>query len=114
MYQSERKVSGRLDSAIPASTVATLSSGEFLGMVADDPDCIIELKSFHCQIVNDREVLKKESQYYKPIPVIRKVDNGTVQRNYLRIKQDLEDMVEAEMGRLMQDPGLAGIVVKKS
>ena len=102
-----------MESAIPASTIATLSSGDFVGMVADDPDCKIELKSFHCQILNDHQSLKKEQQNYKPIPIIRKVDNGMVQRNYLSIKQDVEDLVEAEMGRLMEDPEVNSMVIKK-
>jgi hypothetical protein len=105
--------SKQLDSAIPPSTIATLSSGEFVGMVADDPDCKIKLKSFHCQIINDHESLKKEQQNYKPIPVIRKVDDGMIQRNYLSIKQDVEDLVEAEMALLMENPHLTGMMVKK-
>jgi hypothetical protein len=41
--------------------VASISySGEFVGMVADDPDCKIELKSFHCEILNDHEALRQE------------------------------------------------------
>jgi TusA-related sulfurtransferase len=106
--------SKQLDSAIPASAIASLSSGEFVGMVADDPDCKIELKSFHCQILNDHQELKKEQQNYKPIPVIRKVDNGMIQRNYLSIKQDVEDLVEAETGRLMEDPEMSRFIIRKS
>lgn len=106
--------SKQLDSAIPASTIATLSSGEFVGMVADDPDCKIELKSFHCEILNDHTSLKKEQQNYKPMPIIRKVENGMIKRNYLSIKQDVEDLVEAEMGRLMDDPEVNGLIVKKN
>jgi hypothetical protein len=83
-------------------------------MVADDPDCKIELKSFHCEILNDHQALKKEQHNYKPIPVIRNVDNGMIQRNYLSIKQDVEDLVEAEMGRLMDDPEMSRLVIKKS
>lgn len=36
-------------------------------MIADDPDCKIDLKSFHCSIVNDHEALKKEQDNYKDI-----------------------------------------------
>ncbi len=35
--------SKQLESAIPSSKISALSSGEFVGMVADDPDCKIEL-----------------------------------------------------------------------
>lgn len=83
-------------------------------MVADDPDFKIELKSFYYEILNDHEALKKEQQNYKPIPVIRKVHNGRIQRNYLSIKQDEEDLVEAEMRRLMDNPEMGGLIVKKS
>ena len=39
--------SKQLDSAIPPSKISALSAGEFVGMVADNPDRKIELKSFH-------------------------------------------------------------------
>jgi len=59
--------SKQLESAIPASKIAALSSGEFVGMVADDPDCKIELKSFHCEIQNNHQSLKLEQEGYKPL-----------------------------------------------
>ena len=105
--------SKQLDMAIPPSTISALSSGEFVGMVADDPDCKIELKSFHCAIQNDHEKLKLEEQNYKPLPIVRQVNNGIVQKNYLQIKQDVEDLVMAEMDRLLGDPALVGLVVRK-
>lgn len=43
----------QLDFAVPASKIAGLSSGEFVGMVADDPDQPIKLKTFHGKIIND-------------------------------------------------------------
>lgn len=45
--------SKQLEQTIPASTIASLSSGEFVGMVADNPDQVITLKTFHCKIMND-------------------------------------------------------------
>lgn len=45
--------SKQLEAAIPPSAIASLSSGEFAGMVADNPDCKIELKAFHGEILND-------------------------------------------------------------
>ena len=64
--------STQLESAIPPSKISALSSGEFVGMVADDPGNKIELKTFHCEIFNDHGTLKKEQESYKEIPVIRK------------------------------------------
>jgi hypothetical protein len=105
--------SKQLDTAVPASKIAALSSGEFVGMVADDPGQPIELKSFHCEIQNDHKSLKREQETYKPLPVVRQVDAGMIQRNYLQIKQDVEDVVIAEMERMMSDPGLDRLIVKR-
>ncbi len=105
--------SKQLESAIPPSKISALSSGEFVGMVADDPDCKIELKSFHCEILNDHGALKQEQDNYKEIPVIRKLDNAMVQWNYLQIKQDVQDIIQSEMERVLSDPGLSHLVVRK-
>src|SRR5690606_9589031 len=85
--------SKQLEAAIPPSRISGLSSGEFVGMVADDPDNKIDLKAFHCEIINDHEALKKEQDGYQDIAVIRKLDNGMVQRNYLQVKQDVQDII---------------------
>ncbi len=74
--------SKQLKYAIPPSKISALSSGEFAGMVADDPDNKIELKVFHCEILNDHEALKKEKDNYKNLPIVRKLDNSMIQRNY--------------------------------
>jgi hypothetical protein len=105
--------SKQLESAVPPSKISALSSGEFVGMVADDPDCKIDLKTFHCEIINDHVALKKEQDAYKDIEVIRKLDSTMVQRNYLLIKQDVQDIIQSEMERLLNDPGLSHLVVKK-
>ncbi len=105
--------SKQLESAVPPSKIASLSSGEFVGMVADDPDCKIELKAFHSEIINDHEALKNEQQNYKDIAIIRKLDNSMVQRNYLQVKQDVQEIIHSEIERLLHDPGLAYLVVKK-
>src|SRR6185437_11317882 len=76
--------SKQLESAIPSSKISALSSGEFVGMVADDPGCKIDLKAFHCEIINDHEALKREEENYKEIEVIRKLDSSMVQRNYFQ------------------------------
>lgn len=59
------------------------------------------------------ETLKQEQNNYKEIPVIRKLDYAMVQRNYLQIKQDVQDIIQSEMERVLSDPGLGHLVVKK-
>lgn len=105
--------SKQLEAAIPSSKISALSSGEFVGMVADDPDNKIDLKAFHCEIINDHEALKREEENYKEIEVVRKLDSSMVQRNYLQIKQDIQDIIQSEMERLMNDPSLSHLVIKK-
>ncbi|MCD0474025.1 YWFCY domain-containing protein [Flavobacterium sp. EDS] len=105
--------SKQLESAVPPSKISGLSSGEFVGMVADDPDCKIELKTFHCDIVNNHKALKEEQDNYVDIPIIRKVDNSMVQRNYLQIKKDVKDIIYSEKERLLNDYELRHLVIKK-
>jgi len=105
--------SKQLESAVPPSKISGLSSGEFVGMVADDPDNKIDLKTFHCEIINDHAALKSEQENYKEIEEIRKLDNSIVQRNYLQVKQDIQDVIQSEMERLLNDPALSYLVVRK-
>ncbi len=105
--------SKQLESAIPASKIAALSSGEFVGMVADNPEEKIELKSFHAEILNDHAALKTEMDNYKPIPVIRQLESSMIQRNYMQVRLDVEELVEIELERMMEDAGLRSLLVKK-
>lgn len=105
--------SKQLEQAIPASAISGLSSGEFVGMVADNPDQEISLKSFHCKIVNDHAALEAEAKSYALIPEFSKVDKLTVQRNYDQVKQDVRDIIESEMQRILHNPALKNLVIEK-
>jgi type IV secretory pathway TraG/TraD family ATPase VirD4 len=105
--------SKQLESAVPPSKIASLSSGEFVGMVADDPLCRIDLKTFHAEILNDHEAIKSEEASYREIEPVRKIDQQAVQRNYDQVKQDIQEIIQSEMERLLADPALAHLVVRK-
>lgn len=92
--------STQLDAAIPPSKIASLSSGEFVGMVADDPDEKIRLKMFHCEIQNDAEKLNEELKRFKPIPKISNITNQQVMDNYFQVKLDIQNLIEQEVYRL--------------
>jgi len=62
-----------------------------------------KLKSFHCEILNDHKALKEDEENYKEIEMIRTIDNSMVQRNYLQVKQDIQDIIRNEMERLFND-----------
>lgn len=81
--------STQLEAAIPPSKIASLSSGEFVGMVADDPDQKITLKAFHAEVRNDHAAIRKEEQGYRPIPPVRNVTPEEIQRSYTKIKEDI-------------------------
>lgn len=89
--------STQLDSAIPPSKIAALSSGEFVGTVADDPNQKIELKVFHAEIINDHEAIRKEEQTYKSVPQIRTISHYEIQQNYFRIKNEINQIVENKL-----------------
>lgn len=105
--------SKQLESAVPASKISSLSSGEFVGIVADNPDCKIDLKTFHSEILNDHQALKKEQDSYQDIASIRKIDSGIVQKNYTQVKQDIQDIVHSEIERLLNDQSLSHLIIKK-
>lgn len=88
--------STQLDSAIPPSKIAALSSGEFVGTVSDDPDQKIELKVFHSEIMNDHAAIHEEEKRYKPIPAIRKVSHYEIMENYRKIKRDILQIIETK------------------
>jgi hypothetical protein len=105
--------SKQLDLAIPQSTIASLSSGEFVGMVADNPDQVIELKTFHSRIVNNHQALAKEQAAYAELPVIREVNQQVILANYLQIKKEVAGIITAVLESMLNSPEMAGLLVKK-
>jgi hypothetical protein len=103
--------STQLEYAIPASKIATLSSGEFVGSVADNPTEKIALKNFHCEIINDHEALKAETDAYVSIPKIREITQKEIEANYKQIKDEVLEIIELEMERIFDTPELAHLLV---
>lgn len=106
--------SKQLELAIPQSKISSLSSGEFVGMVADNPDQKIELKTFCCEIVNDHKALAAEQAGYKDIPKISNVTQREVLENYLQIKKDVADIVHSELERIMDTPELEHLIINRA
>jgi hypothetical protein len=94
--------STQLDYAVPASKISALSSGTFVGMVADNPDEKIDLKVFHSEIQNDHAAIKAEEDGYQPVPVIDQVTAEDIQENYLMIKADIQSLIDTEIGILKE------------
>jgi hypothetical protein len=96
--------------AISPSTIATLSSGDFVGIVADDPDMEIELKAFHAKIVKDPQSIYPGK--WQELPVVRPVDEIMVGAVFQQVKKEVLELVDSEMKRVLGDPALNGLVVK--
>lgn len=95
--------------AVSTATISTLSSGEFVGVVTDDPGKELALKAFHARV--KREAARNE--VVEELPVVRMVDRAVVEEAFMRVKREVTALVEAEMERILGDPGLKGVVVKK-
>ncbi len=103
--------SKQLDYAIPQSTIASLSVGEVVGIVADNPDQRIPQKMVHGQVKHDFNALKKEEAAYKPLPK-KERDEKVIRETFLRIKREAKAIIEDELDRIMNTPGLERIATK--
>ena len=107
-------INTQLDSLIPASKIANLSQGTFVGAVADNFGEKIEQKIFHAEIVVDHAAVSAEEKAYRKIPFINefKDKDGNdimmqqIQRNYDQIKSDAQAIINEEMDRIKNDTEL--------
>jgi len=96
------------DTITPA-TIANLSSGEFVGIVADDPGQVIEYKTFHARLVHE----KVQPVADDPLPVVRDVSREMVVEVFHQVKWDIEYMVKAELARMAGDEELRLLLVSR-
>ncbi|MBC6992511.1 conjugal transfer protein MobC [Hymenobacter sp. BT491] len=115
-------ISTQLDSMIPASKIAGLSQGTFVGAVADNFGEEISQKVFHAEIVVDITKTTKEEAVYEAIPDITSfVDPATgedraeqvIRANYQAIKDDIATIVRQELDRIAGDPNLQHLLHTK-
>jgi hypothetical protein len=89
--------SHQLDFALPAAKIAALSSGEFVGMVADNPDEKIKRKVFHAEILPEEE---KDVKGLQPLPLVAEVTPQQVLDNYHQVKLDIKKLIGDEVAKL--------------
>ncbi|MGV2451703.1 UNVERIFIED_CONTAM: conjugal transfer protein MobC [Ralstonia mannitolilytica] len=114
-------ISTQLESLIPASKISTLTQGFFVGAVSDNFDERIQQKIFHSQIVVDPVKLSQDTKDYQKIPQIRSFpdENGNdtmnrqIEKNYEGIKADILTIINDEMNRIRNDPGLQHLIKNK-
>ncbi len=105
--------SQQLENAIPASKIASLSSGEFVGVMADNPEQKIALKMFCSEIINDHKLLATEQNKYRDLPEISQVNSANILDNYQQIKIDIETLIQSEIERMMNTPEMENEILKK-
>ena len=114
-------ISTQLDSLIPASKIANLTQGMFVGAVSDNFDERIDQKIFHAQIVVDNAKVAAETKAYQKIPQILSFEdeNGEdqmqqqIQTNYKQVKTDIIQLITDELTRIENDPELAHLIRKE-
>jgi hypothetical protein len=106
--EDRESLSYHLDAALPPSRISTLSSGEMVGVLSDGPAQPLEHKLFHGKMIKWPE---------PPLGGLPKLKNPPteedVARNYKRIKDEVQELIQRGMERLLHEPGLKHLIVKK-
>jgi type IV secretory pathway TraG/TraD family ATPase VirD4 len=90
----------RMEALIPAGKIASLNTGEMVGLIAAEPqehyDGQFETSAIHCRINLDKQELKLEEENYPELPVY--YDFGgrkdeILMQNFLKINREIESLV---------------------
>ena len=102
--------SRQFDQVITPSVISGLSSGEFVGIVADNPAAKISLKAFHCDLIKDRV---SSPISISELPFVRHLSYDEIQINYCRIKGEVMQIADNTIANLLNDPQKANLIIKK-
>lgn len=97
-----------LDPALPPSRLATLSAGEMVGVLADGPRQALTYKLFHGRLEVQCEVEAPELPVLEQPPSDEEIVNC-----YRRIKKEVADLVAEAQRRMMEEPNLRQLIVKR-
>ncbi|NQX54479.1 type IV secretion system DNA-binding domain-containing protein [Pedobacter panaciterrae] len=94
----------KMEALIPAGKIASLNTGEMVGLIAAEPqehyDGKFETSAIHCRINLDTEELKKEEQNYKELPIFYDFGDKKeeiLMKNFLKINDDIDQLVQEFM-----------------
>ncbi|MBS1605612.1 MAG: TraM recognition domain-containing protein, partial [Bacteroidetes bacterium] len=76
------------EQTISTSTISALSSGEFIGITADEPRAEQEFKTFHAKLLRPNT---KTS--YAKTPIIREVNKEIIQQQFNAVKSEVAQIV---------------------
>jgi hypothetical protein len=89
--------SKQLDSAILPPRIAALSSGKFVGMVADNPEKKIALKMFHAEVKQRDAPTWENTIAGRNIHKLRSVKSSQVMDNFHQVKLDIRNILVIEI-----------------
>jgi YWFCY protein/TraM recognition site of TraD and TraG len=81
--------------SVTPATIGSLSSGEFVGILSDEPGRELELKAFHARLI--REPADKDGEPVE-LPVVRSVDEKTVRRQFEQVRLEVQKLVSEVLG----------------
>jgi hypothetical protein len=105
--------SKQFDQPVPPSVISGLSSGEFVGIVVDNPTDKIPLKAFHCEIENPKITHSQNRPSSADLQVIRMISKDMILTNYKRIKDEAFQIAESVIEQLQNDPKRAHLMIRK-
>lgn len=103
--------SSQLDFAIPQSKIAGFLRG-VCRYGGGRPNNKIKHKTFHCEILNNHVQLMKETDTFVNLPNVNSVSAVMVIDNFKHIKKEVVEIIEIEIERILNTPGLDGILSK--
>jgi hypothetical protein len=105
--------SQHLDPAVPASRIATLSSGEFVGITADRPDQVLSLKAFHARILPEKIA---DRQPPESIPAVLKsaLARDELDLHFQSLRQQVRTIVGTRLTQMQESPQLQRLIITKA
>jgi len=97
--RTSKQLSERLDALIPAGKIASLKSGQIVGILASEAeekfDPVYTTSAVNCKVNLDLNALKKEAQYYTDLPTYYQFADKrkSLLENFKKINMDIERMV---------------------
>jgi hypothetical protein len=90
----------KLEALIPAGKMASLNTGEMVGLIAADVQenytGKFETSAVNCRINLDKQELEREESGYKPLPVYYNFHgkkDEVLRYNFLRVNKDVDEII---------------------
>ena len=104
----------KLEALIPAGKMASLNTGEMVGLIAADVQenytGKFETSAINCRINLNKTELEREESNYKPLPSyydFHHKKDEVLRHNFLRINKEVDDLITAFKKPVISNPAKA-------